>query len=379
MQIDNPIELTRLLVRENTCTGEIEPSFVARCTAWLTALGFSVSHVELDGLVHILATIGPDNPVLRIAFVGHYDTVPVGAGWSYPAHGAVEEAGILYGRGASDMKSGDAAMIFAAIAAAKRGVHSTVFLPADEETRSEGMPALLKTVSYTFDYCLCAEPTSKVALGDCAKVGRRGVLQGSIIVQGKSGHAAYAQTTPNIINDLPRVVIELSKPWNDEYCGVETTLSITNISTDSTAVNVIPGRVQLTVDCRFAPNRNVQEIRDEIARRMDASRVAYEMALSKSTDPYLTDQSAGSHSKQATLVRATTEAITEVLRITPELTCDGGASDARFVAWQGVPTVEFGVPHGNMHGPDERVETKNIELLSQVFQAIINRLLSKPS
>lgn len=367
MKIDGPVTLTRLLLQENTCTDQLSPQFVEKYTGWLRTLGFTVSHVELKGLVHILATIGPEHPKVRVALVGHYDTVSVGTGWQRGPHDATEEGGVLYGRGASDMKSGDAAMIFAAIAAAPHGVHSTVFMPADEETASEGMPALLETVPYAFDYCLCAEPTSKVTLGDCVKVGRRGVFHGKITLRGKSGHAAYAQTTPNIVHELPRVISELSRGWNDACSGIETTLSITNITTDSTAVNVIPGSIELTIDCRFAPNRNVEDVHDEIVSRMTKTGVPYELVVTKRSRPYYTDQSIGAESKQARLIRVLVEAIAHVVNVAPALTCDGGTSDARFVAWQGVPTVEFGVPHGNMHGPDEWVEVGNIERLCEVY------------
>jgi succinyl-diaminopimelate desuccinylase len=368
MKIDSPVALTRLLLQENTCTGQIGFQFVEKCTGWLHALGFTVSHVELKGLVHILATIGPAHPKVRVALVGHYDTVSVGTGWQRGPHDATEENGIIFGRGASDMKSGDAAMIFAAIAAAPHGVHSTVFLPADEETASEGMPALLETVPYSFDYCLCAEPTSKVNLGDCVKVGRRGVFHGKITLQGKSGHAAYAQTTANIVHELPRVISELSRGWSDECSGVETTLSITNLTTDSPAVNVIPGSVEVTFDCRFAPHRSLEDVHQEIVSRMTNTGVPFELLVTKRSKPYYTDESVGVESKQAKLIGVLVAAIKRVVNVTPALTCDGGTSDARFVAWQGVPTVEFGVPHGNMHGPDEWVEVKNIERLCEVYE-----------
>ena len=374
MNIDGPVALTRLLLQENTCTGQIDFQFVEKCTGWLHALGFTVSHVELKGLVHILATIGPEHPRIRVALVGHYDTVSVGTGWQRGAHDATEENGIIFGRGASDMKSGDAAMIFAAIAAAPHGVHSTVFLPADEETASEGMPALLEGVPYSFDYCLCAEPTSKVTLGDCVKVGRRGVFHGKITLRGKSGHAAYAHSTPNVVHELPRVISELSREWNDTCSGVETTLSITNVTTDSTAVNVIPGRVELTIDCRFAPHRRLEEVHEEIVRRMTNTGVPYELVVTKRSKPYYTDGGVGAESKQARLIGILVEAIERVLSVSPALTCDGGTSDARFVAWQGVPTVEFGVPHGNMHGPDEWVEIKNIDRLCEIYTQTLIRL-----
>jgi succinyl-diaminopimelate desuccinylase len=273
------------------------------------------------------------------------------------------------------MKSADAAMIFAAATLASRGICSTVFLPADEETDSRGMPALLDLVGTEFDYCVCGEPTSKKRLGDCVKVGRRGMLRAEVKLKGRSGHAAYADVTPNIVNSLPAVITELSKPWNDTCYGVATSLSITHLSTDSTGTNVIPGVVSLLFDMRFAPNRSVEEMQREVLARLNSAGVAYTVEWRKSTAPYVTGVKVAPSSPQARLVAVTQSVIQEVLGITPTLSCDGGTSDARFVAWKGVPTIEFGVPHGNMHGADEFVEVRHIELLERVFVAIGARLV----
>jgi succinyl-diaminopimelate desuccinylase len=375
MSMVDPAQLTRWLLEHNTTTGQIDPLFVESFAKCLSDLGFTVRLVEANNLRHIAASIGPEDPSLRVAFVGHYDTVPAGEGWTRSPLAATEEDGVLYGRGASDMKSGDAASIFAAMRLVEKGVHSTVFLPGDEETRSLGMPALLESSQYGFDYCICAEPTSKKKLGDCMKFGRRGAVRGTITLQGEAGHAAYAEITPNIVHQLPAVISELAKPWNDLRNGSQTTLSITNITTDSTATNVIPGKVCLTFDSRFAPHRTGEEIEREIRERLAASGVAYELALGKTTQPYLTDINADPTTPQGKLVSCAQQAIREVLNMVPALTCDGGTSDARFVAAQGVPTIEFGVPHGNMHGPDEFVEVKNIELLSEVYQRIVELLV----
>jgi succinyl-diaminopimelate desuccinylase len=366
-----------MLLQENTSTGAIDPHFPKKLSGWLESLEFFTQSVEVSGIVHLCATIGPQDPTLRLAFVGHYDTVGAGSGWRHPPFGAVEEGGILFGRGASDMKSGDAAMIFAAKKLAALGVHSTVFLPGDEETDSLGMPALLEKVRGSFDYCICGEPTSKTTLGDCVKVGRRGVLRAEVKLKGRSGHAAYADVTPNIVNSLPTLITHLTKPWNDECYGVETTLSITHLTTDSTGPNVIPGVVTCRFDMRFAPHRSIEEMREEVLSRLNATGVPYEVEWAKSTAPYVTGVAADSSSPQARLVAVTQSVIQERLGVVPKLSCDGGTSDARFVAWRGVPTIEFGVPHGNMHGADEFVEVKNIELLEQVFVAIGERLLSK--
>jgi succinyl-diaminopimelate desuccinylase len=377
MKIDSSAQLTRMLLQENTSTGAIDLHFPKKLTGWLESLGFAAQSVVVDGLTHMCATIGPDDPALRLAFVGHYDTVGAGEGWRYPPFGAVEEGGVLYGRGASDMKSGDAAMVFAARKLATQGVRSTVFLPADEETGSRGMPALLDHVGTDFDYCLCGEPTSKKTLGDCVKVGRRGMLGAQVSLKGQRGHTAYADITPNVVHGLPAVITELAKPWNDACYGVATTLSITTISTDSTALNVIPGVVSFAFDMRFAPNRAAEEMQREVIERLDAAGVPYDIQWHKITRPYVTGVDADPASSQGKLIAVTKSVIQETLGITPILTCDGGTSDARFVAWEGIPTIEFGVPHGNMHGTDEFVEVKNIELLERVFFAIGDRLIKE--
>ena len=379
MTIGSSVELTRMLLQENTCTGSFDSHVSTRLAGWLESLGFGVESVEVDGIVHLCASIGPKDAATRLAFVGHYDTVGAGEGWRYPPFGAAEENGILYGRGASDMKSGDAAMIFAAVKLATVGARSTVFLPGDEETASRGMPALLEKVGGTFDYCICGEPTSKKKLGDCVKVGRRGMLGAEVSLKGRRGHTAYADITPNVAHSLPAVITELTKPWHDACYGVATTLSITTISTDSTALNVIPGVVSFKFDMRFAPNRTIDEMQGEIIARLDAAGVAYEIEWQKATRPYVTGVDADPYSPQGKLIAVTTSVIEETLGVRPILTCDGGTSDARFVAWQGVPTIEFGVPHGNMHGPDEFVEVRNIELLEGVFVGIGERLVKNPA
>jgi succinyl-diaminopimelate desuccinylase len=370
----DPVELTRFLLRHDTTTGHINPSFLDDFTTQLSQCGFNVRSVDVEGVRHLAATIGPHEADVRIAFVGHYDTVPVGEGWTRPAHAAHQEGEVLFGRGASDMKSGDAAAISAAARLASKGVHSTVFLPGDEETFSRGMPALISALNLKFDYCICAEPTSRDRLGDCVKFGRRGAMRGIITLKGQQGHAAYAHRTPNVILRLPEVIMQLAKPWNDHCHGTDTTLSITNITTNSTASNVIPGAVYLSFNLRFAPHRTPAEIEHEIQERLKASTVPYELVVDKVTLPYMTDVDADPVTPQGRLIASIKQAVHELLSIEPVLSCDGGTSDARFIAAQGVPTIEFGVPHGNMHGPDEFVSVRDIERLTQVYERVVELL-----
>lgn len=376
MHTFDPVELTRFLLRHDTTTGHNDPSFLDTFTTLLSERGFRVHSVDVEGVRHLAATIGPQEPALRVAFVGHYDTVPVGEGWTRPAHAAHQEGGVLFGRGASDMKSGDAAAICAAARLASKGVHSTVFLPGDEETFSRGMPALLEAIKPTFNYCICAEPTSRDLLGDCIKFGRRGVMRGTITLKGQQGHAAYAHRTPNVILQLPEVITQLAKPWNDHCHGTDTTLSLTNITTNSTASNVIPGAVCLAFNLRFAPHRTAAEIQREMEQRLEASKVPYELVVDKVTQPYMTDVDADPATPQGRLIASIKQAVHEVLATDPVLSCDGGTSDARFIAAQGVPTIEFGVPHGNMHGPDEFVSVQDVERLTQVYERVVELLLT---
>lgn len=377
MPIHDPVALTRSLIQHKTETGSCDPHFVPWLSATLQELGFVVSTIEQGKITHVAAAIGPVSAKLKLGFLGHYDTVPAGDGWQYPPCEAREVNGVIYGRGASDMKSGDAAMITAAVALATKGIHVTVLLPGDEETASEGMPALLDALPYRLDFCIGGEPTSKDELGDCLKVGRRGVLQGKIELIGSSGHAAYAERTRNIIGSLPAVIQALATPWNDSRFGVETTLAITNVVTDSTAINVIPSRVTLLFDARFAPQRAVSEIEAEIARRLDTAEVAYQVAISKRRQPYLCDSSSEGDGRQRGLIESAQAAVREVTGREPLLTCDGGTSDARFAAQRGIPTVEFGVPHGNMHGADEFVRSEDIERLERIYIRIGELLASR--
>lgn len=376
MPINDPVELTRALIAHNTVTGTCGVQFVKWLVETLRQLGFSTKTVDVEGLSHVVATIGPETSLLKLGFLGHYDTVPAGEGWTHSPFRADVENGTIYGRGASDMKSGDAAMITAAAALAKQGLHITVLLPGDEETRSEGMPALLDSLPYKLDFCIGGEPTSKQELGDCIKIGRRGVLQGRIKLLGVAGHAAYAERTKNILNSMPFILDALAKPWHDSRHGVETTLAVTAITTESGAINVIPGSVTLTFDARFAPQRTTADIEAEISRRLVATSIPFELSIVKRTDPYVSDSSDEANVHQRALVDSARRAVREVTGREPSLLCDGGTSDARFAAQRGIPTVEFGVPHGNMHGPDEFVTCENVALLERVYIRIGELLAS---
>jgi succinyl-diaminopimelate desuccinylase len=238
------------------------------------------------------------------------------------------------------------------------------------------MPALIESLPYNLDFCIGGEPTSKHVLGDCLKIGRRGVLQGTVKLLGRAGHAAYADRTPNIISSLPAVLGALGEPWHDQLHGVATTLAVTNIITDSTAVNVIPGCVTLSFDTRFSPHRTVAEIESEVIRRLNATSIPYELAISKSTNPYLSDCSPEGDPRQRALVESARKAIREVTGEEPSLSCDGGMSDARFTAQRWIPTVEFGVPHGGMHGPNEYVASRDVRLLEVVYVRLGEMLAS---
>lgn len=374
-----PAQLARILSSYYTVTDGVEPSFLPKFSEWLQATGFETKIISTGHNEHLMCSIGSSSPRLRVAFVGHYDTVPLGEGWSYPPLGA-EEGGRLFGRGVADMKSGVAAMLFAAHELAKEGVLSTIFIPGDEETASAGMPALLESGSYSFDLCIGGEPTSKKVLGDCLKIGRRGRIVGSVTLHGKAGHAAYADMTPNIIHQLPSVIEFLSAPWNDDSAGAATTLSITNIATNSTASNVIPGTVSVSFDTRSSPKRDLDDVEAEIKRRLAQTTVPHTLHILKRTSPYLTDSGGAdggqnSLGQKARLVACAVQTITQLTGVMPEVTCDGGTSDARFIAVTGVPTIEFGVPHGNMHGPDEFVEVASISLLRDIYVGIVRGMM----
>ena len=344
----------------------------------LKGAGFAVRHLpfsapETPEIQNLFATIGSGPP--HLVFAGHTDVVPPGdeARWSHPPFAAEVADGVMFGRGAVDMKGGIACFLAAAIAcvAAGRPKGTLSFLiTGDEEgpgiNGTEKLIEWAKMEGLRFDAALVGEPTSRERLGDTIKTGRRGSLSGTIIVRGVQGHAAYPHLADNPIPTLARVLARLtSLRLDDGNSDFEpSNLEITGIEADSTTFNVIPAEARARFNIRFNDYWSTMSLnallRHEIAEVAEGD---CEIAFERPSEWFLT--------KPGPLATTLSEAIRAVTGTAPEATTGGGTSDARFFK-DICPVVEFGLVGQSMHQVDERVALTDLEQLTTIYRGFLD-------
>ncbi len=378
----DPVALTQALIR---CPSVTPADAGALDEVQLAAdrLGFACErvtfrepgHADIDNLYARLGTGGPN-----FCFAGHTDVVPAGdsGAWAHDPFAAVIEDGILYGRGAADMKSAVAAFLagterFLQHAGDGFGGSISLLITGDEEADSvNGTVKLLGWLAErgeTLDAALVGEPTSRERLGDMIKIGRRGSLSGWVTVNGIQGHTAYPDRADNPANRLVAMLAGLTaKPLDDGSAHFgPSNLEITTIDIGNPATNVIPARATAAFNIRFNDRHSAASLEDWIRRTFDAAGGEYELILRCSGESFLT--AAGPLS---TVVSGAVERETGVK---PELSTSGGTSDARFIK-DYCPVVEFGLVGRTIHQVDEHVATADIEQLSEVYAAILHDFFS---
>jgi succinyl-diaminopimelate desuccinylase len=372
----DPQRLTADLVRCPSVTPE-EGGALVLLEALLSAAGFACTRVDRGGVSNLYARWGDKGHARSFGFNGHTDVVPVGdaAAWTHPPFGAAEEDGWLYGRGATDMKSGVAAFV----AAAMDFVTDTppdgavIFaITGDEEGQSiDGTAALLDWMVATgeaMDICIVGEPTSTGTIGDMIKIGRRGSMSAWFSVKGKQGHSAYLDKALNPMPAVAALAQRLSAHVLDE--GTEhfdaSTCSVTTIDTGNPATNVIPAETRMTVNLRFNDIHSGASLTQWL--RAEADRVAAEtgvqigMNVKISGEAFITPP--------GDLSDMVTRAIHRETNQNPTLSTTGGTSDARFVKAH-CPVVEFGLVGHRMHQVDERVWIADIHDLKRIYTRIL--------
>lgn len=384
----DPAALARALVRCPSVTPN-EGGALAFLGDQLARLGFSVHRVVFSepgtpDVDNLYARIGTAAPCL--VFAGHTDVVPPGdvAAWRHDAFAGAVDDGVLYGRGAVDMK-GAIACFLAAVAdhLADHGGQpkgSIAFLiTGDEEGPAvNGTAKLLDWVAARgerFDHCILGEPTNPDALGDMIKIGRRGSLSATITVTGRQGHVAYPHLAANPIPPLLALLAVLTEKPLDAGTDLfdPSNLEITSIDVGNAATNVIPARAAARLNIRFNDRHSL----DGLKRRIEAA--AAETAGSCTTDVvFARGNSEAFVTRPGPFVDLLADAVEAATGRRPALSTSGGTSDARFIK-DFCPVVEFGLVGRTMHMVDERVPLDDLETLTAIYRAAIDRYFERRS
>jgi succinyl-diaminopimelate desuccinylase len=332
---------------------------------------------------NLYARMGDSSP--NICFAGHTDVVPVGdeADWSAPPFEARTDGGVLLGRGTADMKGSIACFLSAVESFVEKNggqfSGSISFLITGDE---EG-PAINGTVKMLdwmekqgehMDHCIVGEPSNPTKIGEMIKIGRRGSMNGDIVIIGKQGHVAYQHLADNPIEGLAMMIGKLLAEPLDEGTStfMPSNLEFTNLEVNNEAVNVIPARAATRFNIRFndahTPDSLEQLMRDRIAAALKGSPFSAEMAFRVSGDSFVTQSSE--------LTTKLASAIKQITGLEPELSTTGGTSDARFIK-NHCPVIEFGLVNATIHQVDEQVPLEHLETLTRIYGEFLTTYFAK--
>jgi succinyl-diaminopimelate desuccinylase len=350
----------------------------------LIAAGFTCKRLPFAGegepeVDNLYARIGRSGP--HLCFAGHVDVVPPGdeAAWTHPPFAAMVDEGVLYGRGAVDMKGAIAAMLAASLRWAgdrgEAGVGSLSFLmTADEEGRA--INGTRKVVGWMHehgeapDHCIVGEPTNENDIGETIKIGRRGSLNGRLTVTGVQGHVAYPHLTNNPLTGLVAVLKRyVDEVWDEGTANfAPTNLEITSIDTGNPTVNVIPAKTAARFNIRFNDLQSKETLRQRLTALADSvletTGLTFLLELEATADVFVTEP--------GDWVAKLAEAIGEVTSRTPELSTSGGTSDARFIK-EICPVVEFGLVNRTIHQVNEHVPVSHLHELTDIYHGFLRR------
>lgn len=348
----------------------------------LEACGFKLESMRFEDVDNLWAVAGDvrDASGPLLCFAGHTDVVPPGnlEDWANDPFEPLIVDGLLYGRGAADMKGSLAAMVTAAERfRAQHPNHSgrlAFLLTSDEEGPSiHGTREVIQTLQQRGEqitWCVVGEPSSQDMLGDTIKNGRRGSLGGKIMLRGKQGHVAYPQLADNALHRLVALLTNLiAIEWDqgDEYFP-PTTLQISNLQAGTGADNVIPGRAQALFNLRYSPALNPDKIRQQVEALCAQHAAQVDIEWRHSGEPFITES--------GQLLDAAQAAVADVSGHTPTLSTAGGTSDGRFIAPTGAQVLELGPINASIHQADEHVRVDDLTQLSAMYEGIMRRLLT---
>jgi succinyl-diaminopimelate desuccinylase len=341
----------------------------------LASVGFTVTRLDYDGTPNLFARIGTDGP--HFCFAGHTDVVPPGdSGWTSGPFAAEIRDGVLYGRGACDMKGGIAAFMAAAAAhlaeGPGRGSISLLITGDEEGPATGGTVRVLKWMAANGqipDFCLVGEPTNPTTLGEMIKIGRRGSMNATITIHGTQGHVAYPARADNPVHRLVRALGALTAAPLD--AGTEwfepSSLQVVSIDVGNLATNIIPAAAKAKLNIRFNDRHTGASLEAWLHAVVAQHADRAEIAVSVSGEAFLTEPG-----------EAVDNLVTAVEAVTgrrPKLDTGGGTSDARFIA-RYCPVAEFGLAGATMHKVDEQVPVADLVGLEAIYRAILRAFLA---
>jgi succinyl-diaminopimelate desuccinylase len=377
--MSSTLELTQQLIARPSVTpadGGCQDLLAQR----LGALGFEVERLRYGEVENLWARHGAGHPVL--CFAGHTDVVPSGPleEWRSDPFQPTLRDGILFGRGAADMKSGLAAMTTASEQFVRerpehRGTLAFLITSDEEGPSVDGTLRVVQTLrerAQRIDWCLVGEPSSEQRVGDTVKIGRRGSLSGRLTVHGVQGHIAYPQLAENPVHTLAPALAELTqRVWDRGSEQFEpTSFQISNLNAGTGAPNVIPGELRARFNLRYSPAQRLDELKRTVEEILQRHRVRYALEWHLSGEPF--------YSRPGPLLAAVRAAVRGVTGQEPQLSTAGGTSDGRFIAPLGAEVVELGVVNASIHKVNEYVRVDEIDLLHSMYLQALRNLLAAP-
>lgn len=371
------LQLTQALLRRPSVTPH-DAGCHALLTQRLRNIGFQIEPLRFGDVDNFWAVRGDSGPLF--CFAGHSDVVPTGpeAQWRFPPFEPTLHDGMLYGRGAADMKGSLAAMVTACerfVAAHPDHPGRIAFLITSDE-EGPAVNGTVKVVQWLGErgerirWCLVGEPSSSTRLGDVVRNGRRGSLGGVLTVRGVQGHVAYPELARNPIHlAAPALAALAAETWdhgNDFFPA--TSFQISNIRGGTGATNVIPGELEVSFNFRFSTESNEASLKARTEALLKRHGLEFAIAWTLSGLPFLTEP--------GELVDATVEAIRAETGAAPTLSTGGGTSDGRFIAPTGAQVIELGPVNATIHKLDECVRADDLDGLSRIYERILERLLA---
>jgi succinyl-diaminopimelate desuccinylase len=346
----------------------------------LAQMGFECESMPFGDVSNLWARRGYSGPIL--CFAGHTDVVPAGAEieWRTDPFEPVTKGGVLYGRGAADMKSGLAAMIVALeqFIAKNAGFDGSLamLITSDEEGRArDGTLKVIETLNARdehIEWCVLGEPSSQDRLGDTVRIGRRGSLSGILTVRGVQGHVAYPQLADNPIGRFAPVLADLySTEWDKgNHYFPPTSFQVVDIQAGLGFPNVTPGELSARFNFRYSTEWDHESLKAKVLEIFEAHDIDFELSWHLSGEPFFTNPGKLTEAVSAAVSAQTGEA--------PELSTGGGTSDGRFIAPAGTDVVELGPINASIHKVNEHVRIEDVVTLTRMYERIMELLL-RPS